>query len=211
MATPYTEAKQLFGSACIGPEAFVVSPLLFATAVPDIPYEMETLARCKDTYVLLYGPSVFQDGTPVTLNALRECLGMDPAVYEPCMYNQDWYLKEAFAAEVTPGDCWHLIQKDVREDVRAKRPEEIEAQLSEQERFPTAIVCALAFFGYWYATNGERLWNHDFVWCGDLDHNGDRIYVGRYEDPTGVNKNGFNIHRHLALRPAYSAAMEIAP
>lgn len=47
------------------------------------------------------------------------------------------------------------------------------------------------------------LWYHDFVWCEDLDHNGDRIYVAKYHDVDVINKNGFRIHRHLALRPCY--------
>lgn len=50
---------------------------------------------------------------------------------------------------------------------------------------------------------GEKLWYHDFVWCSDVDHNGDRIYVGKYNDIDGVNKDGFSIHRHLALRLCY--------
>lgn len=49
------------------------------------------------------------------------------------------------------------------------------------------------------------LWKHDFVWCSDMDHNGDRIYVGKYHDISGVNKNGFSIHRHLALRECYAS------
>jgi len=209
--TSYSEAKQLFGKYCIGPDELTSSvPFQFTIGtVPDIPYDEETLKRCAKTHVLVFGPSAFADGSPVTLNALRTLLGVDPAVAEPCMYNQDWYLRETFAVETTPGDVWHLLQKNVREDMRAKRPEEIEASLSDNERFPTAVTCTLAFFACWYATK-ERLWNHDFVWCSDHDHNGDRIYVGRYEDPTGVNKNGFNVHRHLALRSEYSAATEVS-
>ncbi len=144
----------------------------------------------------------------VTLNQMREYFGMDPAA-EPCFYNQDWYLKEDFAATTATDGEWHVLHKNVREEWRAKMPQDIEAALAGNERLPTAVTAAFVFFVYWYETGGKRLWEHDFVWCSDTDHNGDRIYVGRYEDPTGVNKNGFNIHRHLALRPAYSAAPEV--
>jgi hypothetical protein len=102
---------------------------------------------------------------------------------------------------------WHLIRKEVLEDARAKRPDEIETSL-KGESFPTAVTYAFTFFACWFL-KGEKLWNHDFLWCSDRDHNNDRIYVGRYEDPTGVNKNGFNIHRHLSLRSIYSTAPEI--
>ncbi len=145
----------------------------------------------------------------ITLNQLREQFGMDPNVSEPCFYNQDWYIKEDFATKTTTDNQWHVLPKQVREDWRAKLPEDIEKELKQGEQFPTAVTAAFAFFAWWYHIGGEKLWVNDFVWCSDRDHNGDRIYVGRYEDPTGVNKNGFNIHRHLALRPAYSAAPEV--
>jgi hypothetical protein len=196
----------------IGPEELKKMPAPFAfgdAAAPEIPFSAETLTAHADTHILIFMPPAFIDGTPVTLNALGERMGVDPAVSEPCMYTQDWYLKEDFAANETTDGKWHLIHKDVLEEARAKRPEEIEGSLASEESFPSAITCAFAFFAYWFHTNGERLWNHDFVWCSDRDHNGDRIYVGRYEDPAGVNKNGFNIHRHLALRPSYSAAPEV--
>jgi hypothetical protein len=211
MTIPVSEVEKMFGKRYLGPEAFASSsPFRFAiNEIPKIPYAEETLKRYAETHLLVFGPSAFADGTPVTLNAFRTLLGVDPAAGEPCMYNQDWYLRELFAAERTPGERWHLIQKDAREDLRTKQPDDIQASLAGNESFPSAITCALAFFTYWYATGGERLWNHDFVWCNDRDHNGDRIYVGRYEDPTGVNKNGFNVHRYLTLRSSYSAVTEV--
>lgn len=145
----------------------------------------------------------------ITINQLREDFGIDPAISEPCFYNQDWYLKEGFASTTATDGEWHVLPKNVRDEWRAKRPEDIESELASTERLPTAVTAAFTFFAYWHHTGGEKLWKHDFLWCSDRDHNGDRIYVGRYEDPDGINKNGFNIHRHLALRPSYSAAPEI--
>ena len=83
-------------------------------------------------------------------------------------------------------------------DSRAVQP----GELMKTHTFPSAIRCVYAFFTAWYGL-GEKPWYHDFVWCSDTDHNGDRIYVGKYHDVDGVNKNGFSIHRHLALRPCY--------
>ena len=76
--------------------------------------------------------------------------------------------------------------------------------LKEHISFPSAILCVYTFFAYYYAQKG-LLWYHDFIWCSDTDHNGDRIYVGKYHDVDGVNKNGFSIHRHLALRNCYAS------
>ncbi|MFA6279122.1 MAG: hypothetical protein WCS97_01350 [Candidatus Paceibacterota bacterium] len=187
----------------IGPDELAAMPYDFGVlSAPVIPWSEEELAQHSKTHVLIFTPCV------ATINSLREKFGIDPNVSEPCFYNQDWYLKEDFANTPLDGK-WHLIRKQVLEDARAKQPEEIEAALAHEESFSTAVTCAFAFFSYWFHTNGEKLWEHDFVWCSDRDHNGDRVYIGRYEDPDGVNKNGFNIHRHLALRHSYSAAPEI--
>ena len=108
-----------------------------------------------------------------------------------------WYDKEDFI-DIPMEDGWFLIRKNVYEDSRAVQP----AELMKEHAFPSAIRCTYAFFAAWF-TAEIRLWEHDFVWCSDTDHNGDRIYVGKYHDIDGVNKNGFSIHRHLALRPCY--------
>jgi hypothetical protein len=205
------DAKQLFGKSFIGPAELqaVKEPLSFGEQqAPAIPFGEEVLSAHKDTHLLIFTPERDVKGNAITLSYLRDIFGMDPAVSEPCMYNQDWYLKEDFASLSLDGG-WHLIRKHVLEETRAQRPDEIESSFKSSESFPSAITLTFAFFAYWFVTGGERLWENDFVWCSDRDHNDDRIYVGRYTDPTGVNKNGFNIHRHLALRPAYSAAPEI--
>lgn len=194
----------------IGVHELLRMPLALDLAtVPEIPFSKATLATHQDTHVLVFTPERFADGTPITINALRGRFGVDPAASEPCMYNQDWYVNESFAAGRSADGQWHLLRREVIEAARAKPLAEIEASLPAREELPTAITVTFAFFAHWFATGGRRLWNHDFVWCADRDHNNDRIYVGRYEDPAGVNGNGFNIHRHLAVTAAYSAAPEI--
>ena len=165
--------------------------------IPEIPYTPEELKSKENDYILVFGTSVFNDGTPVTIRNLKKRFGKDPAISEPCFYNQDWYDKEHFI-DIPMEDGWFFIRKNVYEDSRAVQP----AELMKAHAFPSAITCTYAFFAAWYVC-GIRLWEHDFVWCRDTDHNGDRIYVGKYHDIDGVNKNGFSIHRHLALRPCY--------
>lgn len=208
----HADTKKLFGKHYLGSDELASVPALGIARMdaPAIPFSDDALNRSANTHILLFAPKAFADGTPVTINAFRDRFGTDPSVSEPCLYSQDWYLKEEFASVTTPDNGWHLIRKNVVEEGRAKHPDEIESTFRD-EAFPSAVICTLAFFAYWFTTDGERLWKHDYVWCRDRDHNGDRIYVGRYEDPTGVNKNGFEIHRHLAIRPSYSAAPEIMP
>ncbi|MEO5927981.1 MAG: hypothetical protein ABIO72_04645 [Patescibacteria group bacterium] len=213
MSTTYANAKSILGENCIGPEELAVqgSSFRFGSECPPVPYSVEQLEQHAVSSVLVFTPAHDADGSPVTLNSLRTLFGIDPAVSEPCFYNQDWYLKEPFAAEATLDGGWHLIRREALEEVRAMLPEEIENALPATEVFPTAVTCAFAFFAYWFATGGNMLWRHDFIWCSDRDHNGDRIYVGRYEDPMQMNKNGFNIHRHLRLKPIHTAAPETVP
>jgi hypothetical protein len=93
---------------------------------------------------------------------------------------------------------WYLIRKNLIDDTRAVPP----AILAQTLVFPSAILCAYSFFVIWFIKN-EILWKNDFVWCNDIDNLGDKIYVGRYFDKSGLNKNGFSIHRHLTIRNNY--------
>ena len=193
-------AKQIMGNDFIGSDDLrTVAELNFRIPddIPEIPYTKDEIEQRKDDYLLILGLSKHEDGSDVTIRNMRLKLGMDPDISEPCFYNQDWYEKESFIDNVMP-EKWFFIRKNVYEDSRAVLPTE----LKERYAFPDAITCTYSFFVSWYVL-GIKLWYHDFVWCSDTDHNGDRIYVGKYHDIDGVNKNGFSIHRHLALRPCY--------
>ena len=162
-----------------------------------IPISVNLLEKKSEEYYLIPGVSKFADGKSVTIRNLVAIFGKNPEVSEPCFYNQDWYEQEPFI-DIQMKDEWFFIRKTVFLDSRAVQPD----QLIEKYNFPSAIQCAYAFFVLWFLRD-VKLWHHDFVWCKDLDHNGDRIYVGKYYDVDGINKNGFSIHRHLALRECY--------
>jgi hypothetical protein len=207
------DAEILFGHHFIGTrqlEAVSSHLPVRAAAAEPLPWSDALLETHAATHILLRCPGRFADGTPITINSLRQRYGMDPSASEPCFYNQDWYIKDPFAS-LPLVESWRLIRIAVLEEARAQLPDRIEASLAPREAFPAAVTCAFAFFAYWFHSRGEVLWRNDFIWCQDRDHQGDRIYVGRYEDPAGFSKKGFNIHRHLALRPVYSAAPEIEP
>lgn len=195
--------KELFGNSFVGPDE--LRPFLkrlgegVEIPVPELNYPMSDLEECARDYLLVMGlPRV---GTKeITIRSLRVLFGVDPDMDEPCFYNQDWYLHEDFI-DLPLESRWYLVRKNVVEASRAVMPDQL---LAKSYTFPTAILCAYTFFAY-YLQYGEYLWYHDFVWCCDVDHNGDRIYVGKYHDVDGVNKNGFSVHRHLALRNCYAA------
>ena len=199
------EAKRLFGYNFIGKDE--LKPFFKALDYGDveiqekpIEYSDSDLQKAAEGgYILIYGVEQI-NGQTISLRYLRDKFGVNPDVSEPCLYNQDWYLKEDFM-DRTLNAQWYLIKKEVIEDTRAVMPGDL---TQRGLKFPQAILCGYTFFVYYFARN-EYLWWHDFVWCCDTDHNGDRIYVGKYHDIDGVNKNGFSIHRHLALRPCYGS------
>ena len=185
------ELKPFFKSLGFGEVEIQESPIQYSDA--------DLQKAASEGYILIYGAASI-NGQNITLKFLREKFGVNPDESEPCLYNQDWYMKEDFM-DLTLEDRWYLIKKEVFEKSRAVMP----GDLTQQGlNFPPAILCCFTFFAYYYASN-EYLWWHDFVWCCDTDHNGDRIYVGKYHDIDGVNKNGFSIHRHLALRTCYAS------
>jgi hypothetical protein len=211
-----TKAKKVMGKNFIGPGELekiaqdfkIKKPSQINLPIPKIIYSQDLLNNIKDDYILILGiPYDWQD-KPLTINQMRKNLGKDPAKFEPCFYNQDWYLKEGFAAKRTLDFKWHLISKEVKEESRGKDPDSSPSQIKNKEVLPTAILTAFTFFAYYFCNN-EILWGNDFIWCHDMDHNGDRIYTGRYIDLAQTNKNGFNIHRHLKIRSCYGIAPQI--
>lgn len=197
-------AGEILGENLLGAEELLplLNELGFSGSLEEapIPFDEETLKKAASQDCILIWCPVSLAGRQVTLRFLREHFGTDPSISEPCFYNQDWYLSESFLDRPLDGE-WHLVRKAVLEHSRAVQPGDL---LKGGCAFPPAILCAWTFFA-WYFARGEYLWWHDFVWCEDQDHNGDRIYVGKYHDIDGVNKNGFSVHRHLALRSCYAA------
>lgn len=198
--TKYQAAQSIMGKNFIGEEELKTissMKLMLDRGVPDISISQQVLEKKKKDYLLILGIDLFCDEKPVTIRNMIHIFGKDSSASEPCFYNQDWYEKEDFI-DIPMKNGWYLIKKDVFEDSRAVQPDELKNKYS----FPLAVSCVYAFFTAWM-TRGIKLWYHNFIWCSDTDHNGDRIYVGKYHDVDGVNKNGFSIHRHLGLRDCY--------
>jgi hypothetical protein len=201
--TTIIEAKELMGSNFVGPHELKLIAdkiaIKIPVIVPSIPFKLEELKSKQNDYLLILGTSEMQNGEPLTLKSLRNQFGINPEISEPCFYNQDWYLNENFF-EKPLETKWFLIRKSILPESRGKNPE----VMKTISAFPSAILCAYSFFVNWYFTK-DYLWKYDFVWCNDLDYNGDRIYVGKYYDINCINKNGFSIHRHLQIRNNYGA------
>ena len=169
--------------------------------IPSLDISEEKLIQNKDTHLLILGNPFDLNGELLNLITLRNHFGINSKKSLPCFYNQDWYLKEAFMNESNINLKWYLISKNIINHTRGKEPKML---LNTQKTFPSALLCAYVFFVQ-YLYNKEILWKNDYVWCNDLDSNGDRIYVGRYIDILGLTKDGFSIHRHLRIRDNYGS------
>ncbi|MBI5045416.1 MAG: hypothetical protein HZC14_00160 [Candidatus Niyogibacteria bacterium] len=213
-----SQAKKIMGKNFIGPDELqgiasklgIVDPISFRKGkFPKIFFSEEYLKKNKRNYILILGIPKTKDGAHLTINKMRSDLGMDPNVSEPCFYNQDWYIREKFADKTHLKFKWYLICKNVMRQTRGISPENVEKLLARNQNLPSAILTAFTFFAYYFLTDDEILWKNDFIWCSDRDKNGDKVYTGRYVDPKKINKNGFNIHRHLFIRSWHGVAPQI--
>lgn len=208
------QAKKIMGKNFIGPEELsaissklgIADPIKSKMRVPEITFPKTTLEREKKNAVLILGISKDKNGKSITINSMRARFGIDPKKSEPCFYNQDWYVKEKFASKDSLKLGWYLVSKKVAKESKGKNPDVVKKNIQRGQTFPSAVLCAYTFFAYYFHTKANILWMHDFIWCSDHDNNGDQIYVGRYKDPKVVNKNGFNIHRRLAISNIYGLA-----
>jgi len=201
--TSLEEAKLLLGKNFIGIEELAKIATNLGIHLPDIwpeiPFTNSQLAACASDCILILGVDIMANGEPVSLFSLRKRFGTDPFAFEPCFYNQDWYLNELFF-QTGLDKTWYLLNKNVFEESRGLQPEVLQIKY----QLPKAVLSAYTFFAYWFHAK-EILWQDDFIWCTDKDHNGDLIYVGKYFDKEGINKNGFSVHRHLSIKQNYAA------
>jgi hypothetical protein len=193
-----SEAKNLFQNNFFGPEEISNSDFCIPLLIPEIQYTISELYSKRNDYILILGTDKIKSRNTLTLANLRNHFGCNISNdLMPSFYNQDWYVKEDFMNK-SLDTRWYLIKKYIIEETRSIIP-----KFTMQEyNLPSAVLVAYVFFIYWL-NRGEILWGNDFVWCSDIDHNGDQIYVGKYFDKEKINKNGFSIHRHLSIKNNY--------
>jgi len=214
--TSVKEIKELFGKSFIGADEIaelakkmnLPDPRSTKTEVPQITFTKEQLQKVKDSHVLFLAIPFHSDQSAVNILSMRNWFGTDPAKQEPCFYNQDWYLNEEFVKS-TFKSGWYLMSKNLVQETRGRQVAEIKELMLKSE-FPSAVLTCYFFFLSYLHFN-EPLFRHDYLWNSDTDGNGDRIYVGKYIDPLGQNKNGFEIHRHLSLKSNYGAVECLSP
>lgn len=197
-----SEAKEILNANFIGTEELPKIKGAFSVSIPNeipiIPFAKEDILSVRNTHLLLLCPSFFSDGTSITIKSIKGKISSYKG--KPCFYNQDWYLKEKFI-EKPLETKWLLVSKSLLDETRALSVE----QIVPRYKLHSAVELTFAFFANYFINNGEKLWNNDYVWCSDIDDKGDQIYIGRYTDASGLNADGFEIHRHLRIKRNYGA------
>ena len=91
-----------------------------------------------------------------------------------------WFNTEAFAANEKVNVRWYLIRKGIVANSTRKTWGEQRALLGPNEEVPRACEFVYAVVLY-YLVRGERLFPRVYARCSDLDSNGRRVDVGRFD------------------------------
>ena len=197
----YQEVKGLMGDNFISPQDINnISSFLGDSKyeIPIIPFSLEELESNKDTHFLIWVSDKSKSGEPINLLGLKNHFRSDPIVNEPCFYFQDWYHNEVFFNKPISAK-WLLISKEIIIGSRAVSPTKLDMEL------PSAVELVYVFLLTYLIFKAPVFLNSTYAWTNDLDVNNDQIYIGKYTDPLGINRNGVEIHRHLSLKLNYGA------
>lgn len=208
------DIKDIFQKNFIGFDELNSISGLFPIQIPlifpkEFNFERSYLEEIKNDYIFILGASHSLKNELLTINYFRKHFGVTSELGKPCMYNQDWYIKEKFAQESTLNNSWYIIKKEISNTSRGKPPAVDKNQYNAEVGLPNAILTTYVFFAYFFHTDGEILWENEYVWCSDVDSNNDQIYSGRYKDILGINNDGFSIHRHLSIKNNYGVSESI--
>ena len=192
--------KELFGKNYIGLDQLSGIASKFNIELPKIEpkinFNFDSMNIDYNDYILILGVNKLHGGIKLNILEIIKIFGYKKNKENPIFYNQDWYIKHNFVNQSLDFK-WYLIKKNIYPDSKAILPD-----FTTYKDLPNAILCTYTFFVY-YLINNEILWKSNFVWCSDFDDNGDRIYVGKYNDKAALNNDGFSIHRHLTIRDHY--------
>ena len=195
-----SRAREILGKDFIGSQELYRINNLFSAdnpkEIPDISFNEAEIQTKKNSHLLILCVPKFSDKIPITIANIREKIAQCNG--NPCFYNQDWYFHEQFINK--PLELkWILVSKTLLDESRAMAADSVVVKYS----LYSAVELTYTFFVNYFVNDGEKLWNNDYVWCSDVDDKGDQIYVGRYTDASGLNADGFEIHRHLRIKNNY--------
>jgi len=169
--------------------------------VRDVPFSEGTLRECKDSHILFLGVERDKDGSPLTIQRLRD---MFPTEGQPCFcsYPKATQPRDSYATTETPGLRWYLVARRLREESRSKPYWQQELFLRANEYRETAVVYVYMVF-LMYRARRERLFREDLVWCKNVGADGAPVAAG-YFGPEGLYVSDWWLRRdlHFGMAPA---------
>lgn len=135
------------------------------------------------------------DGTVLTLVNKIEGITINRLVdnNKQLFRNQDWYRDQHFA------ENYDLNLGEYRFELGYEKSDKSTSfTFLGPLAFPTAVSCVWAYV--YLNSLGIPIWQDNYVWCRDIDNNGDRVYVGM------SGGKSFEIHRNLTLQPYHGYA-----
>jgi hypothetical protein len=182
-ATSQRCARSIMGSNYLGVDE-VIKHYGHAIRRPDIelleniPYSIATLQECNRTHVLVAG-------SQMTILDVRKKVPREPGVFNPREHS--WYSTQPFASQSVVENRWYLLRKDVIANSTRKTMDEQQATLFDNETVPRA--CELVYVvALHFLSTGERLFENVYARTCDVDSDGKRVYVGRF-DAIGLRIN----------------------
>lgn len=142
-------------------------------ALAEVPLTEANLREAKDTHICV---AVF----PMSILDIRDT--MERRLFYS--HKDAWYNKQAFAKDRGRAG-WQLVRKTPIENSTNKGWDDQQTLLSDKEETPTARIMVYTIIGHFLAT-GERLFEHIYVRCSDLDSDGRRVCVGNFGE-TGLD------------------------
>ena len=136
-------------------------------AFKTVPFSAEVLTACRDTHVLVACAGI----------SFMEVWRLKTSLF----YAKDnpWFKGHDFAqAKVKAG--WYLVRRDLVPDSTLMSWTDQLNLLMEVEEVPRASVLAQAILIHYLETD-ERLFPGIYVRVSDVDSDGDRVYLGRFD------------------------------
>ena len=136
-------------------------------SLQDIPFSDDVLKACAGTHMLF-------PGYPLSLLDVR-------AKFTDLFFSKTggWYENQAFVQVPLPVR-WHLLRMEPVPGSLGKNWDEQRKLLLSDEEVPSAVTVAFATMLHFGATK-QRLFERCYVRTSDVDSDGNRVYVGRFD------------------------------
>jgi hypothetical protein len=140
-----------------------------------------------DTPERVFGFPTPVDNAALTLENIKNCVGIDPA-RQPAFFEHAWYQGEEFTrTRCAPG--WHLLTMDVVPDSLQQPHHYLHSLGVTNIELPAAVEVVLMLFLH-YVGSGEQLLLKKHTWCSDSASFDRRVTVGAF------GRNGVFISGH---------------